>query len=158
MNRLLYKAILESDSNSEPLKFLLENKESYDLDNTFLNIIPNGHDTPLIVACYFHKLEAVKLLLKFDANPNKGDTFYFNPLKALFLKPCIDDNTLKIIDLLVKNGADVNKVDLSGDTLLSYVYTNKTILEHLKIYNIDLDLQNCFGEYAMPRNCLINNM
>lgn len=70
---------------------------------------------------YDHKFEMVKSLLKHGANPNVH--YLGKPILHRFVDPIHKDNPhqLKIIELLLDAGADVNVVDKKGKTPLDIV-------------------------------------
>ncbi|MFC1766841.1 ankyrin repeat domain-containing protein [Planctomycetota bacterium] len=67
--------------------------------------------TALCEAAYFGDVNAVRLLLEYGANPNITDDYGRTPLHAAAGIECIEhqeDDALKIVELLVSRGADVN--------------------------------------------------
>lgn len=71
----------------------------------------------LHMACQSHCVEAVKLLLELGANPNINDNRGYSPI--LSAVGCMDENNEEILELMLKYGLDLNK--LEGDKPLREV-------------------------------------
>lgn len=82
-------------------------------DIVYLDVIYHTW-TPLMYAIY-KKKELVVLLLEKGSNPNYINFFGYTPLKR-----AIQQKDLKIVELLVKYGANIEKKDNYGNTALMY--------------------------------------
>lgn len=101
---------------------------------SFLNNNPDAIDTPskegwtaLIIACHKEENEIVRLLLERGANVNaannKGTTVF------MYAKTPIQNthNDTSLLSYLLQNGADINKKDVFGKTVLDYVLENRDL-------------------------------
>lgn len=90
-----------------------------------------GLYTPLELACENGDLEATKILLKHGANPNyqhQFDTSRYNCLETAIIS-----GNLKMIELLIESGADIQESALRGvDTLIRYGSRKKLSLDEFK--------------------------
>ena len=79
-----------------------------------LNAVESGGERPLAVACSVGNFKIVKLLIEYGATAEPFDTDGWSPLNEtlFFYQP--DD--MAIVELLLKNGADINELD-AYDTL-----------------------------------------
>lgn len=94
----------------------------------------DGGRTPLMNAVDFHKLESVKSLLHFGADPNINTGNSINPtvlLSATFIPNRPEDP--QIIKLLLKAGADPNARDSNNRTALIRLALNSHFLSALSI-------------------------
>jgi|GEM_PF-7120117 len=93
----------------------------------------NYNISPLIVACKNNKIEAVKLLLKYNANPNYQDKNTNTPLLV-----AAENDSINIVRLLLEYKADVSIKDSEDHDALYYaeINKNKKIAELLKNQNI----------------------
>ncbi len=80
-------------------------KELYKIKN------PNFQDLQgtsyLHVACQAHSIEVISILLEIGANPNINDNRGFSPVMSAL--GVLDDNNTKILEIMLKNGLDLNK-------------------------------------------------
>jgi uncharacterized protein len=92
----------------------------------------SGNNTPLMEACAYPRLEAVRLLLKKHANPNIQNSDGYTALMQLESED--SPNELEIASLLIKYGADVNIKAKDGRTALKQARSEgkKDIMELLK--------------------------
>ncbi|MCP4180598.1 MAG: hypothetical protein GY756_22775 [bacterium] len=111
-------AILQASyyGNTEYMKKLI--KKGADLE-----IIGKNDETPLSMASSNHKAEAVKLLIKNGADPNFPGPYGWTPLiqvvQSLENIPYkLPDEIKNTIDALLSAGADINKQDGEGNTVL----------------------------------------
>ncbi|WP_228379125.1 ankyrin repeat domain-containing protein [Chryseobacterium piperi] len=105
---LMYASIIE-DMNA--MKKLL------DLGANPNIVVPyNGYKTPLRHAVALNNYEMLKLLFSYKANPNPqlGDS----PLYDAMMIGGVDDTERKMIDYLLKQGADINNLSYSGNNIM----------------------------------------
>jgi ankyrin repeat protein len=115
----------------------------------------------------FHKL--VALLLQNGADPNKEDNDQMGPLHAdcsgvnVFFKKKEEDkkedkqdediNHLEVAELLIRHGANVNKLDRGGSTVLHITAcggpAGKHLMSRLLEAGVDLTLENYIGWTAL---------
>jgi len=105
-SKSVVKALLELGANPN----LVSNTKVYENDDSDEYYIFDRY--PLPDATYLPDLFFVKTLLKYGADPNLG-----NPLhEAIVNTP--EDSTIKMFDLLLENGANINALNNNGDTPL----------------------------------------
>jgi ankyrin repeat protein len=116
-----------SDDNMQPLCKAVEMKNIPIIDT----LIKSGVDinkpdsnglTVLYYAVLNEDIDAIHLLFEKGAKINEPDSSILPLIKAIEMK------NIPIIDILIKNGADINKSFNYGDTLLTYA---------IKFYSID---------------------
>jgi len=79
------------------------------------NDCSGDHITPMMVAVQFDSPQAVQMLLDHGANPLAKDDFGRLPIHCLYFD---DPDALKIAEMLVKRGEDINATNDSGRTAL----------------------------------------
>jgi ankyrin repeat protein len=72
-----------------------------------------GHGTPLAVAAAAGRADVVRLLLRRGADPNAGSPDGFSPL----MHAAQYDGSVRVAELLIVAGADVNARSHSGTRL-----------------------------------------
>jgi len=83
--------------------------------------------TPLIVAAFHQKIEVVQLLLELGAEPNKGGLNGTTPL--MYAKTSLinmENPDFRILDELVKHGADPKRTDAFGKDIYFYINQEKS--------------------------------
>lgn len=78
-----------------------------------------GPQTPLKVACYYRNVQAVETLLKNGADPNFHFKDSYTPLEASIVNGPIDQNSVEIVKLLIKYGADIDEYGSSEPILIT---------------------------------------
>lgn len=136
------RAFLDSifNENTNNIKEVIENNKDLELNfiNDELNI------TPLICAIDSVNPEIVQLLLSNGANPNFMHTGLSLPLyhaielaeEALDCDGIDDPKLLEIIELLIKNGADIHLTNYTGKS--PYQYAESRYLPAKKIFDLSL--------------------
>ena len=128
------------------------------------NIQDEWVETALIKASRYGYTEIVEKLLNAKADPNiqdeEDDLQYKNRNTALMYS--IEHNNIEIVELLLKNGAKVDKKNKWGDTALNYA-SHKCYTEIVKLlikYGADISVlsekeQNIYGniirKYRQPK-------
>lgn len=91
-------------------------------DPTLVSIANGKGWTPLIVACFHQRIEAVKALLDAGADPNrcaaKGTTPFMYAKTRLLHQT---SGHYPLLELLMEHGADCQRTDGAGLTVLQYV-------------------------------------
>ncbi|KAF4455941.1 hypothetical protein F53441_1808 [Fusarium austroafricanum] len=111
---------------------------------------PDG--TPLYLAAYYDKLDAVKLILSYnpiiDTRCPQEDT-WDSGYTPLHLAVCND--SFEMTRLLIEAGADLNIKSPKGGTplILAVVGKKEESLKALLEYNVDLDVVDNFGDTAI---------
>lgn len=152
--------LLESikNQNIEKIKELLEQKidvNEYDYNGV----------SPLILACYISNKDVIELLLKNNANPNKGiyildldSNQYFDYSFPLFT--AINSNNLDSIKLLIEFGATVNETQIDGFTSLMAAVENENeeIITYLIKNKADVNIKRNDGVTALSLACESGNL
>lgn len=99
-------------SKLESVEYLLKHKVNVDFES------PEG--TALVGACYKGNLEISELLIKYSANVNVVGGNNISPL--IF---AVQSKNKKLVELLLKNGADKTIIDSAGRTAYDYVVLMK---------------------------------
>jgi len=105
--------------------------------------LPPGIETPLMTASAHADVDAVTLLLKWRANPNVSDRKGVVPLHM-----AICTGTSAVADLLVRNGAEVNKPDRHGQTPLFFAPSVEMCNQLLEA-RADINVRNHKGQSAL---------
>ena len=74
-----------------------------------------AHATPLHIASYYNRGDAVRMLLKLGADPNKADIGGCTPLHIAVIQGHVD-----IVRALRRGGADMTTIDSSGNSAQAY--------------------------------------
>lgn len=146
------------------LEFNLMTAAAYGYDKEVERMILKGADvdaatsdegiTPLIYAVSNNRLETVKTLLKYNADPNKATLGNETPLliavksqNSQILKALrdagvdVEHQNLEICEILIRYGADINYQDNRGVTALNYasIYGYFYLVDILLYYGADID-------------------
>lgn len=89
------------------------------LDAQFIDVRDKQGWTPLIRAAYSGNLDLCRVLLQYGANPNVGNLNGTTPLMYAF-SGIAEGNKNKIINELLRFGANVDQKDLFGKSLKDY--------------------------------------
>ena len=145
-------SIASSCNYLDVMQFLINNGADVNLNN--------GGDlgyTPLEEAARDGEIEALELLLKNNAEIDKGNTINTNAL----IGACISAKN-EALEFLIKNGANVNHADHNGQTALHYIclhakqWGSGTITE--TINNVTRELENpLFNQYTIILKTLLKN-
>ncbi len=148
LNKYFY--LLKSAHSREMIEFLFK-KSGLDVN---INKLNNKAQSALIIASKFENEEVVTFLLENGAETNvkakNGDT--------ALLKACHKKN-IKIVDLLLKKGANINEIYSVYDksTLLQYLCCNDQcaeVIEFLLKNNASIDIKNNKGMTPLHIACL----
>lgn len=117
------KSLCEDIKNGNDIKTDFSNGSTAPLflDNIAKIMQIDGPKIPLIEACYYRNVQAVKVLLENGADPNiflEGD---WSSLEAAFVYGPADERTFEIISLLMEHGADIDKQHGSYKSILHYL-------------------------------------
>ncbi len=117
------KILCEEIKNGNEIKTDFSNGSTAPLflDNMAKIMQIDGPKIPLVEACYYRNVQAVKVLLKNGADPNiflEGD---WSSLEAAFMYGPADERTFEIINLLMEYGADIDKQHASYESVLHYL-------------------------------------
>jgi ankyrin repeat protein len=120
-------------------------------------VIRYGATTALIGAIGSYrpdKIEIVKLLLEYGANPNKGDNNNNRPLQRA--SGLSDRKGITCIKLLLEYGANINGTNIVGATALFFacLVRNDKIIDFLLEYGANPFILNREGEYILNNNML----
>ena len=87
---------------------------------------------PLVEACYYGNVQAVETLLNNGANPNYSIRDNWTPIEAAVHGRASEEDSTKIIKLLVEYGADVDKYESTEPVLFTFAgrLTLKNHAEH----------------------------
>ncbi len=113
--------------------------------------------TPLHWACSGKNIEWAKYLLERGADANIGDNYGNVPLRYLVKDAAryeqgFDDvvakDTMKMIDLLIENGANVDAKDIHGETPLyvAALYGGIDVFKYLIEHGADINIKNNDGK------------
>lgn len=97
-----------ANGNTNIIKMLLSGGANID-------IIDYDGNTPLLIASFWHRREAVMLLVKMGADVESSHSFCRN--RALHF--AIGENDVKLVDFLIKSGANINAMNKDGETPLA---------------------------------------
>ena len=105
-----------------------------------INQLNSSGETPLVVACDWPNI--IEILLNANANPNIGK------MKPLHVYTLYNNLNEQILDLFLKNGADINCIDMYGETPLHYAYMqgNKKIIDLLLKKGANMNIKNKQGK------------
>lgn len=107
----LVKAIKQE--NFEKIEKLLDSgvdpnvTTTSDITEFVLNIVESTGERPLSIACDIGSLEIVQMLIDYGATAEPYDKCGWSPLNQTLFHYQSDDK--KIVELLIKNGADINE-------------------------------------------------
>ena len=114
-------------------------KNSFDIDT-----LGEYACTPLHYACREGHFEMVDFLIKNGANVNSKNhysTIY--PIFDAITSTNNKKNYLSIIQLLIDNGADINRVDSFGNTLLYHAIEQEDIILIELLIQLGCDINHC---------------
>ena len=114
------KAKEDNPASMEVLKFLLQSPLRNEME------IPtqqaNNHQlTPLLIAVRENNFPVTMLLLNAHADANHVDAHQITPLIAAVVYGNHEDSVIKILDALLKAGANVHARDAEGNTVFDWV-------------------------------------
>lgn len=111
-----------------------------------------GVKIPLVEACYYKNMQAVRVLLKNGADPNFFIEGRWSPLEAAIIQRPVDEKSVEIIELLIEYGADVDAHASDTATIemiaqwISYGSTNPYLEPIVKILvNADASIEVRLG-------------
>ena len=110
-------------------------------DGVDVDVLGEYASTPLHYACREGNLEIINLLIKEGANVNSKNhysTIY--PLFDVINSMNNQKEYFLIIQLLIENGADINKVDSFGNTLLYHAIEKENIELIELLIQLDCDI------------------
>jgi len=155
---------IKDQFNNIALHYAIKNKNIYFIDELLKygsNIMisdKNGFNA-LHMAIYSRNCDIVNLILKYSQIPiiinsktNSGET----PLHF-----AVNLQEIKIVKLLLKNGADINSHDYEHEYNILHYAINLSSRELVKIcleYNIDINHQDIYGNTALHYVILENNL
>jgi len=118
--------LLRQREDSEPYRGKQEVMAALLLAGADVNAADAGGRTPLAWACIRGWGNVAALFLDFDADPNRADASGRTPLHHAIAddrgEP-VFERRWELIDLLVKRGADIRRVDKSGCSPLEWANT-----------------------------------
>ena len=120
-----------------------------------INITDKNGWSVIDYAVMFGEYNTVELLIKYGANINKKDKLLGNTpfLKAIKNFASIDPNndSIKLLELLSKNGSNINEVNNYGATALMIAVDHRKIkiIEFLLNNNISINTQDNKGNSAL---------
>lgn len=132
---------------------------NYESDNPDFDV--NGIEaglTPLCVACQEKQPIIVSKLLNFGADPNFPTGVYD---KCPIHYACdFEDHNLKIVEYLVEAGANINVLDLDGNTGLHIACTqgNIPVAKYLIDQNASVNINDIDDESPLARACFAQNL
>lgn len=149
-NTVLHEAAINGDS--EVIETLILNFPSILID-----ALNDQNETPLYLACKFGNIDALKVLLYYNADPNKVNEFSLTPLDIAII-----NNHVEIVKTLVSisninlnllttdainNYLDYNKIFSGGESALffAYLFNNQEIINILVKAGIDTNIKNNKG-------------
>lgn len=123
----------------------IEEMKKYIQDGVDLNKKDEGGDLPLTLAAIYNQYEAVKLLLENGANVNKKAGYGRTAL--------MQADSVKVIELLLKSGADMELIDDAGDNalLLASEKCNIKKAEILLKNGMDINQKNNSGQTPLMK-------
>lgn len=154
---------IEPQARVETVKVLLEAGMDIEIRNP-------QRQTPLIAAAEVGALDVVKFLLENKADVKAVDAQGENAICFAVKSPydyqftrkleMNESNKIRIINLLVEYGCDINCVSLDGLTPLGYSIYNRynEIFEHLVKLNANINLKDSFGITPLMRSILHGNI
>ena len=119
---------------------------------------PNfSKDSCLTVACDNGHLETVSLLIVRGADPNYENEKEKTPL--ILATELNDPCDIKLVNLLISNGAQVTKATSNGNNVLynASLYANLKLIDLLMLANADLEMKNNDGTNSLMRACVFNH-
>lgn len=147
-----YKEVYFGTQFSTPLHYAAEKNKgecikllvNYGAD---VNIKNKHGDTPLHLASQFVRLKSVKALLKCGADPNISGQDDKIVLEYAIRSDDYSQEKIEIVNLLLSHGADINKSDKRGYTLLHYaVYDGILTLVKFLVENGSKNIRNYNGQ------------
>jgi len=111
--------------------------------------------TPLSIACYYGNYEVVKELFKKQYYIDVNFKSYGNMIPLQLVDPNImnkGEMGYSIVKKLIQNGADVNNMDIEGNTLFRFIcenYNEDMINYLLKIPDLDMNKRLDGGDGAL---------
>jgi ankyrin repeat protein len=129
------------------VKFLVEEKK-FDINQKDMH-----GNTPLHIAIQFNKPQIINYLIDHGANINEVDNQIQTPLHCLIYS-AIKNHTnaieelLKIADLFLQKGANLDAQDINGNTALHIAVTSQQpdIVNYLLTKNADVTIRNKLGQ------------
>lgn len=117
---------------------LAELKKAHLADANIINRISKEGYAPLTLACYYNNNEVAKYLVE-HAEDIDSKSGYGTPLMAATVK-----KNKELVELLLKKGANPNKIDANGSTALHYavIFNFEEIVELLVNANADSTLKD----------------
>ena len=120
---------------------------------------------PIVDACVYNKVDAIRLLISSGADINHSEGMHFQ-LHLIPLAVACEHGFVEITRLLLEHGADVNATDFSGDTPLIHTIRcssshNLECIQLLLEYGADVSIVNTDGYTALEyvdRNTEIAHM
>ncbi|RYE05573.1 MAG: ankyrin repeat domain-containing protein [Rickettsiaceae bacterium] len=110
----------------------------------------NGGDTPLHLAAKNSNQEGVKYLITRNANLEAINELGNTPLNSVACTLGIDKNIqTAIVEILLKNGANINHITKEGNSLLHHVVARNCyipLVKTLLTYGADINITNHMGQ------------
>jgi ankyrin repeat protein len=105
--------------------------------------------TPLHIASYYNRGDAVRMLLKLGADPNKADLNGFTPLHIAVIQGHVD-----IVKSLRRGGADMTTKDSSGNSAQSYCRNRPELRKVLIDPALDILMKLAKGGFANTKEAV----